>query len=547
MSQHHQKRPSFMVNDLLHETDLTWKHNYWQQNEAYNFSIKTPKILFDNTVNQSNWCNITKTSFNCDQHLQQQHDKCHSPELYTVCANHCWDNCLFSVKHAVSMSKDSSNPPLLLTNHSNSISLTSSSSSSIKTNNPVLINEHESPSSSSSTSSTSTSSSTTTLFYHEHKKFNQKLLMKKSRKARTAFTDYQLTELEQSFDCQKYLPVQDRIELAKKLNLSDRQVKTWYQNRRTKWKRQTAIGMELMTEAENFFTIQRFIEQNPLWSYHPTIKHILSNMLITSSGVSTLTTSTTLTTLTTPTTNRISLHNEENNLSIFRNSLSSSSSASPSTSLSTGMTRTATTTSVTESSTSVTMAPTTTTTSTITTSLHVSHHHDSQPQPQSNHHYYKQPIQCSTFATNHCRLVNSLPIKTNALLIENTDHPHHPHPHPQQTKPFIFITSLNDNTYCHNNNNNSLLSTTRSILFEPNEMKKKFIDSLNITHSMSNYELCSTTAPCLLNQSSIISGGSGGGGNPCTTHHPITSSSSSSSLSSSSSVSGILNSLIEGT
>ncbi|GFT44409.1 barH-like 1 homeobox protein [Nephila pilipes] len=55
---------------------------------------------------------------------------------------------------------------------------------------------------------------------------------KKPRKARTAFTDHQLRTLEKSFERQKYLSVQDRMELAVKLNLTDTQVKTWYQNRR---------------------------------------------------------------------------------------------------------------------------------------------------------------------------------------------------------------------------------------------------------------------------------------------------------------------------
>jgi BarH-like protein len=55
---------------------------------------------------------------------------------------------------------------------------------------------------------------------------------KKPRKARTAFTDQQLNCLEKSFERQKYLSVQDRMELAARLNLSDTQVKTWYQNRR---------------------------------------------------------------------------------------------------------------------------------------------------------------------------------------------------------------------------------------------------------------------------------------------------------------------------
>uniref|UniRef100_A0A8D8VVJ1 Homeobox protein B-H1 n=1 Tax=Cacopsylla melanoneura TaxID=428564 RepID=A0A8D8VVJ1_9HEMI len=82
-------------------------------------------------------------------------------------------------------------------------------------------------------------------------------LSKKQRKARTAFTDHQLQTLEKSFERQKYLSVQDRMELAAKLSLSDTQVKTWYQNRRTKWKRQTAVGLELLAEAGNYAAFQR--------------------------------------------------------------------------------------------------------------------------------------------------------------------------------------------------------------------------------------------------------------------------------------------------
>lgn len=61
---------------------------------------------------------------------------------------------------------------------------------------------------------------------------SSRLVHKKQRKARTAFTDHQLHSMEKCFSRQKYLSVQDRMELANKLGISDTQVKTWFQNRR---------------------------------------------------------------------------------------------------------------------------------------------------------------------------------------------------------------------------------------------------------------------------------------------------------------------------
>ncbi|OQV14336.1 putative BarH-like 1 homeobox protein [Hypsibius exemplaris] len=84
---------------------------------------------------------------------------------------------------------------------------------------------------------------------------------KKSRKARTAFTDSQLQTLEKRFERQKYLSVQDRMELAASLSLSDAQVKCWFQNRRTKWKRQTSVTIELLAEATgNYAAMQRMLQ-----------------------------------------------------------------------------------------------------------------------------------------------------------------------------------------------------------------------------------------------------------------------------------------------
>ncbi|XP_039189858.1 T-cell leukemia homeobox protein 2 [Crotalus tigris] len=66
----------------------------------------------------------------------------------------------------------------------------------------------------------------------------------KRKKPRTSFSRAQICELEKRFHRQKYLASAERAALAKALKMTDGQVKTWFQNRRTKWRRQTAEDRE---------------------------------------------------------------------------------------------------------------------------------------------------------------------------------------------------------------------------------------------------------------------------------------------------------------
>ncbi|KAM4524072.1 hematopoietically-expressed homeobox protein hhex [Odontesthes bonariensis] len=59
----------------------------------------------------------------------------------------------------------------------------------------------------------------------------------KRKGGQVRFSNDQTVELEKKFESQKYLSPPERKRLAKMLQLSERQVKTWFQNRRAKWRR----------------------------------------------------------------------------------------------------------------------------------------------------------------------------------------------------------------------------------------------------------------------------------------------------------------------
>ncbi|CAB4065912.1 BARHL [Lepeophtheirus salmonis] len=70
----------------------------------------------------------------------------------------------------------------------------------------------------------------------------------RKKRPRTAFTASQIKALETEFERNKYLSVSKRLFLSKNLNLTETQIKIWFQNRRTKWKRKYTNDLEVLAQ-----------------------------------------------------------------------------------------------------------------------------------------------------------------------------------------------------------------------------------------------------------------------------------------------------------
>jgi len=79
-------------------------------------------------------------------------------------------------------------------------------------------------------------------------------------KQRPLFAHSQIQRLEKEFGEEKYLTEAKRAELSKELGMTETQVKTWYQNRRTKWRKE--LKEEMSSKAKNDESSQPWEERS---------------------------------------------------------------------------------------------------------------------------------------------------------------------------------------------------------------------------------------------------------------------------------------------
>ncbi|XP_076359196.1 ventral anterior homeobox 1-like [Tachypleus tridentatus] len=109
--------------------------------------------------------------------------------------------------------------------------------------------------------------------------FPKGLDLDRPKRARTTFSSAQLQSLEEEFRNNQYLVGKERTKLAQRLGLSETQVKVWFQNRRTKHKReksreeeQQKLNAETMATCNILRLLQNHSTAIPSTTLTPTVQ-----------------------------------------------------------------------------------------------------------------------------------------------------------------------------------------------------------------------------------------------------------------------------------